>query len=158
MNLNSFIPIIGTIVTISRVPNDCCSQMISISANRQQSNFIISSHTFVADSTRLRVGMRIAAFYDSSRPIPLIFPPQYQAELICILMPNESIMLNFFNRNLTSADQSLTLHIGSRTTVTTQNGQIFACSPGGNTLLVYYSATTRSIPPQTTPRKIIVMC
>ncbi len=25
-------------------------------------------------------------------------------------------------------------------------------------LLVYYTVTTRSIPPQTTPRKIIVLC
>lgn len=40
----------------------------------------------------------------------------------------------------------------------TENGQNFTCSPGGRVLLVYYTTTNRSLPPQTTPRRIIVMC
>lgn len=158
MNNTSYVPIIGTIVTISRAPGDCCSQMITVSSNHQPVNFIVSPNTFVADSVRLHMGMRIAAFYDASRPIPLIFPPQYQAEIVSVLRPNENIALNFFNRSLMAADGSLVLNIAPSTAVTTPNGQNFSCSPGQNTLLVYYTATTRSIPPQTTPRRIIVMC
>ena len=44
------------------------------------------------------------------------------------------------------------------TNVVTGNGQRFNCTIGGRNLIVFYSVTTRSIPPQTTPRKIIVMC
>ena len=44
------------------------------------------------------------------------------------------------------------------TTVVTQNNQTYLGNPGGHTLVVLYSQTTRSIPPQTTPDKIIVLC
>ena len=60
--------------------------------------------------------------------------------------------------NLTAADNSLRLNIARNTEILTLNGQRFSCPPGGNFLLVYYSVTTRSIPPQTTPRRIIVLC
>ena len=158
MNYEFLIPIIGTIRNISQTPGDCCTQMISLTTSNGPVNFIISANTFIIDSTRLRPGMTIAAFYDSTRPIPLIFPPQYQAELITVLRENESIMLNFFNRNLTASDNSLRLNLSRATTISTINGQRFNCSPGGNFLLVYYSVTTRSIPPQTTPRRIVVLC
>ena len=102
--------------------------------------------------------MMIAAFYDATRPMPLIFPPQYQAELITVIQSNEMVMLNFFNRNLVASDNSLRITLHRSIDVSTMNGQRFNCSPGGNFLLVYYSVTTRSIPPQTTPRRIVVLC
>ncbi|MDY3022040.1 MAG: hypothetical protein SOS50_07710 [Oliverpabstia sp.] len=67
-------------------------------------------------------------------------------------------MLNYFDRNLLAGDGSLQLNIGRNTEITTLNGQSFPCSPGNRSLLVYYTATTRSIPPQTTPQRIIVLC
>ena len=100
----------------------------------------------------------MAAFYDNSLPVPLIFPPQYRAQLITSLGRNELVMLNYFDRNLLAGDGSLQLNIGRHTEITTLNGQSFTCSPGNRSLLVYYSTTTRSIPPQTTPQKIIVLC
>src|SRR5699024_4881787 len=97
-------------------------------------------------------------FYDGSRPVPLIYPPRYQAQLIAAPDRNGQVMLNFFDRTLTAADGSLKLNVGPRTQVQTINGQRFLCSPGNRTLLVYYTATTRSVPPQTTPQKIVVLC
>lgn len=102
--------------------------------------------------------MRVAAFYDGSLPVPLIFPPQYMAQLVTLLGRDEEIMLNFFNRNLLSADGALQLNIANSTAVETINGQRFTCSLGNRTLLVYYRVTTRSIPPQTTPRRVVVLC
>ena len=119
---------------------------------------MLSPSTTVVDSTLLRSGMPVAAFYDSSLPVPLIYPPQFQAELITPLRNDETVMLNFFRRNLTARDNSLRLNLDRSTRILTLNGQRYSCPPGGNFLLVYYSVTTRSIPPQTTPRKIIVLC
>ena len=158
MNYESLLPIIGIIRNISQTPGNCCSQMISLSTVDGPVNFIISANTFIIDNTRLRPGMAIAAFYDTNRPIPLIFPPQYQAELITTLRGDEIATINFFNRNLTAADNSLRLNRSRSTNISTMNGQSFNCSPGENFLLVYYSTTTRSIPPQTTPRRIVVLC
>lgn len=156
MNYSDLVPVTGTIVNISG--NDCCNQMIAIRTEDGIVNFFITSDTQVINSRMLRRGMRIAAFYDSTLPVPLIFPPQYQAVLITVLGRNEQIALNYFDGNLIAGDNSLQLNIGRNTVVRTINGQMFTCSLGDRMLLVYYTATTRSIPPQTTPEKVIVLC
>lgn len=158
MNYKSLTPITGMIQNVSQTPGDCCNQMVSLITSNGPVNFMISADTLIIDNTRLRPGMLVAAFYDSTRPIPLIFPPQYQAELVTALRSNEEVALNFFDRNLTATDNSLRLNLNRTTDISTMNGQRFSCSPGGNFLLVYYSITTRSIPPQTTPRRIVVLC
>ena len=50
------------------------------------------------------------------------------------------------------------MNLSNATEVVTRNNQTFYGNPGGNTLVVLYSATTRSVPPQTTPDKVIVLC
>lgn len=157
MPFETLVPIIGTIVDISR-GNDCCSQRIAVRTGNGIVNFTVESRTYIIDSRQLRAGMRVAAFYDSSLPVPLIFPPQYQAQLVAVLGRNEQAALKFFNRNLLASDRSLQLNIADNTVIQTANGQRFNCSPGSQYLLVYYSVTTRSIPPQTTPSRIIVFC
>lgn len=153
----NYVSVIGTIINITR-GNDCCSQMISLRVGNGIVNFMVDSGTLVIDSRQLRPGMMVAAFYDSSLPVPLIFPPQYRAQIVTALGRNEQISLNFFDRNLLAEDRSLQLNLAGNTNIETINGQNFTCNPGNQTLLVYYSVTTRSIPPQTTPRRIVVLC
>lgn len=153
----TYIPVIGTIVNISR-GNDCCSQMMSVRTETGIVNFTIRAETLVIDSRQLRSGMQVAAFYDSSLPVPMIFPPQYQAQIVTVIGRNENVMLNFFDRNLVASDGSLRLNLSRNTIVKTVNGQSVTCNLGNRFLLVYYTITTASIPPQTTPRKIILFC
>ena len=150
-------PIIGTILNMTR-GNDCCSQTMSLRTENGIVNFMIGPETHVIDNRPLRAGLRVAAFYDASLPVPLIFPPQYQAQIVAVLMRDEQIMLNEFDRNLTARDGSLQLNRARNTNIETLNGQNVSCNPAGRTLLVYYTATTRSIPPQTTPRRVVVFC
>ena len=157
MAYRNYEPIIGTIINMAR-GNDCCSQMMSLRTENGIVNFMITFETRIIDSRPLRSGLRVAAFYDASLPVPLIFPPQYRAQIITVLGRDEQVMINEFNRNLVAADNSLQLNIARNTSIETINGQNTSCNPGNQTLLVYYSATTRSIPPQTTPRRIIVLC
>lgn len=157
MAYTNYEPVIGTIVNMTR-GNDCCSQMMSLRTDNGIVNFMITPMTRIIDSRPLRSGLRVAAFYDSSLPVPLIFPPQYQAQLVTVLSREEQVMLNEFDRNLVAGDNSLQLNIARNTSIETINGQHAACNPGNQTLLVYYTVTTRSIPPQTTPRRIVVLC
>ena len=157
MAYRNFEPIIGTIINMAR-GNDCCSQMMSLRTENGIVNFMITSETRIIDSRQLRAGLRVAAFYDASLPVPLIFPPQYRAQIITVLGRDEQVMINEFNRNLVAADNSLQLNIARNTSIETINGQNTSCSPGNQTLLVYYTTTTRSIPPQTTPRRVIILC
>ena len=63
------------------------------------------------------------------------------------------VYVGYFNNVFLSSDQGLKLNLAPSTTVVTQNNQTFLGNPGGHTLVVIYSQTTRSIPPQTTPTK-----
>lgn len=157
MTYANYEPIIGTILNMTR-GNDCCSQTMSLRTENGIVNFMIGPETHVIDNRPLRAGLRVAAFYDASLPVPLIFPPQYQAQIVAVLMRDEQIMLNEFDRNLTARDGSLQLNLARNTNIETLNGQNVSCNPAGRTLLVYYTATTRSIPPQTTPRRVVVFC
>lgn len=158
MNYENLIPVTGIIRNISQTPGNCCNQMVSVNTPNGINNFILSPNTAVIGNTQLRSGMPVTAFYDGSRPVPMIFPPQFQAEIIAPMRADETVALNFFRRNLTAADNSLRLNVARNTEILTLGGQRYSCPPGENFLLVYYSITTRSIPPQTTPRRIIVLC
>ncbi len=157
MPYRNLIPITGVILNIA-TENDCCSQMISLRTEDGIVNFLVDADTKVIDDVRLRMGMRIAAFYDGSQPIPLIFPPRYRARLITVVGRNEQVMISRFDQNLLAENGSLQLNIAGSTVIRTANGQQFSCRLGNRTLLVYYTATTRSIPPQTTPSRVIVFC
>lgn len=157
MAYENYQQVTGVITEINR-GNSCCSQMISVRTNSEIINFIVSGDTRIIDSVRLRRGMRIGAFYDATLPVPAIYPPQYQAELITALRGNQNVMLNYFDDDLVSADNTLRLNISPMTNILTSNGQRFTCSPRNMELLVYYTTSTFSIPAMTTPQKIIVMC
>lgn len=157
MSYETFVPVTGTIMNISR-GSDCCSQMLAVRTDNGIVNFAVDAYTLVIDNRQLRTGMRVTAYYDSSLPVPLIFPPQYRAQIVAVPGRNEQVAFQYFNRNLLAADRSLQLNPAGSTVVQTVNGQRFACSPGEQYLMVFYSATTRSIPPQTTPGRIIVFC
>lgn len=148
----------GIITAIQDQSNDCCSKLLTIRGDGQETQFVVSGRTMVINNTMLRLGMRIAAFYDTSLPTPAIYPPRYQAELITMLWRNQSVKLGYFDENLLAGDGSLQLNVDRQVKITTANGQRFSCSPGNEMLLVYYTAVTRSIPPMTTPQRIIVMC
>lgn len=157
MDYSAFIPVTGNILNITR-GDDCCSQMVSLRTNMGIVNFRVNSQTLIIDNRQLRRGMEIVAYYDSNLPVPLIFPPQYHAQIVAVPGRNQQVMLNYFDRNLLAADRSLQLSIGSGTEIRTVNGQNFGCPPSDQWLLVFYSVTTRSIPPQTTPGRIVVLC
>lgn len=157
MAYTNLVPVIGTIFRMQRT-NDCCSHLMAMQTGGGIVNFVVSPDTLVMDCRRLQPGMRVAAFYDSTLPMPLIYPPQYRAAIVAVLKRNEEVMLDFFDRNLISASQSLQLNLSGNTQVETLNGQSYGCTPVNQLLLVYYTNTTRSIPPQTTPRKVVVFC
>lgn len=157
MAYENYQEIVGVIQNISRA-DSCCNQLIELRAEGEIVQFTVTSDTKIIEDVRLRKGMRIAAFYDTSLPVPAIYPPRYHAELITALRGNQNVTLKYFNEDLVSEDNSLRLNISPLTNMVTLNGQRFTCSPQNMELLVYYTNTTFSIPAMTTPQKIIVMC
>ena len=157
MAYETFEKVEGIIQEINR-GDDCCSMTLSVISGSDIVNVVVSGDTAVIDNVRLRPGMRIAAFYDTNLPTPAVYPPQYRAELVTTLRRNQQVKLDYFDDSLTSSDNSLRLNIGPTTNIVTLNGQQYTCSPENMELLVYYTTATFSIPAQTTPQRVIVLC
>lgn len=77
---------------------------------------------------------------------------------MALFVQGQNVKVDYFNEQLESSDGTLKLNIGPFTQIVMENGQWFTASPANHDLIVIYGPTTRSIPAQTTPYKIIVMC
>lgn len=156
-----YVQVTGMILRIVPMEGNCCGYLITLrpdDGNGGTVQFTLTGETVVVDMRRLYPGMRVAMFYDTRLPMPLIYPPRYQAQLVTVLNREEQVLLAYFDTNLVAAGGKLELNLGRNTRITTLNGQDFRCELADQELLVYYTAATRSIPPQTTPRRVIVIC
>lgn len=89
----------------------------------------------------------------------MIYPPQYNPEVIIVESKEMgSVTVDFFNKDLVNTDNSLKLNVGEETVVQSQSGkEVSAKDLAEQHLLVFYTITTRSIPAQTPPTKVIVL-
>ncbi|PRR77431.1 hypothetical protein CLLI_23440 [Clostridium liquoris] len=121
-------------------------------------NNIVSPTTYFVDHTTMALGNMVTGFYDGNVPVPLIYPPQYNAIVMAEDMPYENVKVDYFDNQLVSSDNTLKLNIAPSTEIILENDQTFTQNPSNRYLIVIYGPTTRSIPAQTVPYKIIVMC
>lgn len=122
-------------------------------------NFVVTPSAYVVDYVTLKEGMNAVFYYRADAPAPLIYPPQYNA---VVVVPQRSdgkfVSVGYFNSSLMNEDRTLLLNMNSSVSVMTTNNQIFLGSPADHNLAVTYETTTRSIPAQTTPVKVVVLC
>ena len=162
--MEKYLSISGTIISIDAFPtstNDSssCTLIIGVqSPNRDLNYFILEQNTYFVNHITLKKGDSITAFYDSTVPTPLIFPPRYRAVVIVPSLRHSFVKVDYFNKNLVSGDGQLKLNIGPRTRVLLPNNQTFLGNLGNQDLVVIYGPSTKSIPAQTTPIEVIVLC
>lgn len=136
-----------------------CYKIITVEAGQGNVvNFVVSPNTYFVDHVIVSEGDRVTGFYDANAPVPLIFPPQYRAIVMAMDSPYQNVTVDYFNSQLISSDNKLKLNLAPCTRILLQNGQIFTHNPSNRNLIVIYGASTKSIPAQTTPYKIIVLC
>jgi len=121
-------------------------------------NFVISPTTYFVYAEIVNPGDMVTGYYDGDAPVPLIYPPQYQALIVVKEHPTESVKVDFFNSQLVSRDGQLRLNLAPNTPILLRNWQPFTRNPANHNLIVIYGASTRSIPAQTTPIEVIVWC
>lgn len=121
-------------------------------------NFIISPSTFVVDWETLSVGMRCTFWYRTDAPTPLIYPPQYNAVVVAQEKNERMVDVGYYNASMINEAQTLQLNIDGSVDIRTTNNQYFQGSPANHNLVVVYETSTRSIPAQTTPDEVIVLC
>ncbi len=161
---NSFGSIGGKIVDIMpygiRNTNmETCMTMVTVEDEEQNiTNFIVTPSTCVVDFVTLEVGMMCTFWYRLDAPAPLIYPPQYNAAVVAQMQDDRSIEVSRFDEMLINETRTLQLNLGNADNVFTTNNQRFQGSPANRELVVIYDRTTRSIPAQTNPIKVIVLC
>ncbi|WP_342599199.1 hypothetical protein MHB48_17735 [Psychrobacillus sp. FSL H8-0483] len=136
----------------------CYTLMSVANGNGGVVNFVVSPTTYFVDQAMVTVGDRVTGYYDANAPVPLIYPPQYQALVMVEDDANQNVKVGYFNGQLESSDGQLKLNISPYTQILLTNGQAFTKNPANRNLIVIYGPTTRSIPAQTTPYQIIVWC
>lgn len=161
--MKDFQSVSGIIIAISDLfttPEEMgCYKLISIQKmDGEIVNFIVSPTTYFVDLVMVRPGDPVTGFYDANAPVPLIYPPQYQAIVMARAVPYQNVKVDFFNEALVSSDGMLKLNIAPTTQIVLENGQAFTGNPTNRYLVVVYGPTTRSIPAQTTPEQIVVLC
>ncbi len=138
---------------------EACYKLISVNDGYETLiNFVVSPTTYFVDQEIVSVGDRVTGYYDGDAPVPLIYPPQYQALIMVKDNQHQNVKVDFFDSQLISSDGQLQLNISPYTQILLTNGQIFTGNPANRDLIVLYGATTRSIPAQTSPYKVIVWC
>ena len=129
--------------------------------------FGVSSDTLLLDQrgekvaiTSLQIGDTVKVYYRKDQLMALSMPPMTFAPIF-IVEKEGSIgftELAFFNENLINLNNTLQLNIAEETQISDQQGNPKTKEDLVNQeLLVFYDITTRSIPAQTTPQKVILL-
>lgn len=108
----------------------------------------------------LKEGLTIDAYYDKHKPMIMIYPPRITPEIVIVNDEEKlgNVKVGLFDDNLVSLDNELKLNIDDKTVILNEKGKTISAEDlNGKDLIVFYTVTTRSIPAQTTPTKIIAM-
>ncbi len=136
-----------------------CMMLMGVEGeNENYVNFMVTPATFVLDYVQLQVGMNAVFYYRADAPAPLIFPPQFSAVVVVPEQEGRFVYVGNFDEELISADASLQLNMGDAVEVVTTNNQKFLGNLVNKDLVVSYTNSTRSIPAQITPEKVVVLC
>jgi len=130
--------------------------------------FVLSEDTYYINDIKTEVGTELTGYYEADKPMILIYPPNYSIDIVSPIMENVFIKADKYDKNLLSRDGDLKLNISENTEIVWANNtqinwikkptiselESVLCN---RNLIVLYDATTRSIPAQTNPIKIIVL-
>lgn len=129
-----------------------------------QTNILeITKDTLVFDNTgkkvELKEGDKVVAYTFANKPQKLIYPPQFNPDVVIVETEEVGFVeVDYFFENLTNTYDVLKLNIGENTELLNEKGEKVAAKDlAEKHLVVFYTASTRSIPAQTTPSKVIVL-
>lgn len=139
-------------------PDSCIMYFTVEDDDGNITNFMVTPNTFVLDFEPLSTGMRATFWYRTDAPAVLIYPPRYTAVAAARERNGRMVNVSFYNEELVNQEMTLQLRFDDSTELRTTNNQYFQGNPAKHNLVVCYTTSTRSIPAQTTPEKVYVLC
>jgi len=125
-------------------------------ASGQLTAFTINEYTYIPENTKLEVGATMIGIHDLNVPIPMIYPPQYQALVLAPAGGIQGVKVERFDEDMLSFDGELQLLPGDYP-IYYYNGIAFEGDLTGRLIAVFSSVMALSIPAQTTPDRIVVL-
>ncbi|MEQ6353771.1 stalk domain-containing protein [Lysinibacillus sp. M3] len=156
----TFIKIAGTIENVEKRED---ATYFTVKENENINVFVVNDETLVFDNTgkevKLQKGDQVTAYTYANKPMLMIYPPQYNPEVIIVETKEMGIVgVDFFNKELVNTDNTLKLNVGKETELLSLSGEkVKAKDLAEQHLLVFYTITTMSIPAQTPPSKVVVL-
>lgn len=135
-------------------------KMITILRINDESLLFNSATTNQLKLADLKKGAIVEAYYDKNKPMILIYPATVTPEIVIVKDEKDfgSVKISQFDTNYLSLDGELKLNMGEETPLFNQQGEAIELKDlQGKELVVFYSITTMSLPPQTPPTKVIAL-
>lgn len=112
--------------------------------------------------TDLVEGNAVEGYYDKHKPMLMIYPAVVTPEILIVQDAKVfgEVKIGKFDKEGLSLDGKLKVNIGEKTELVNQKGEAIEeedLYAKGMEWVVFYDATTRSLPPQTTPKKIMTL-
>lgn len=138
---------------------DSCNLYFSVEDdNGNITNFMVTGDTYVLDFETLSTGMRVTFWYRKDAPAVLIYPPRYTAVAAAKERNDRSVNVSHYDEQLINQEMNLQVNPADFVEVKTTNNQMYLGDLANHDLMVVYTTSTRSIPAQTTPSKVVVLC
>lgn len=109
--------------------------------------------------THIRVGDQLDVYYKENTPLLMSYPGQYSPDVIVLNKNNDymSHKYSFFDEDLISQDNKVKINKDFLTKIEDyQDEDLIKNLIKNRYLLIFYKASTRSIPAQVNPEKIII--
>lgn len=119
-----------------------------------------SGTTKKLENSAFQKGQKIDAYYDKDKPMIMIYPPQISPELVIVHDDKTfgSVKVGKFDEELRSLDNELKLKVDNETILENTEGEkVERQDLSGKELIVFYTMSTKSIPAQTNPSKIVAI-
>ena len=144
-------------------------QLVTIDNEQGGLRFAVDSNTIVVNredgayltAADLKEGMEVAVVYDANGPMGMSLPP-YLGQVTAVVANADAgnMAVGHFDAELTDMKNMLQLNIDENTMIQNLQGariRLTAEDVKNQDALVFYGATTRSIPAQTTPSFVLLL-
>lgn len=110
----------------------------------------------------LKIGMNITVVIEKDAPMTMSLPPLCSSQTaILINSPDKQVEVAYFDRDLVNEENTLMLNVSEETMIQNSRGErrVFTAEDIKNQdAIVIYTRSTRSIPAQTNPEYVLILC
>lgn len=129
----------------------------------QPGNIILDAETLQMKRPEdLKLGMSVSTVINKNAPMTMSLPPLCSSQTAFVIHSSKkNIEIAYFDENLTNEANSLKLNISEDTMIQNSRGEkrVFTAEDIKNQdAIVIYTNSTRSIPAQTVPEYVLILC